>query len=118
MRRSPAQALCPNGSKAPTTNSRRLWTGLTRRLPARARRDVRVPQPRRAGSLQWAARARLGPLPARADARDGGERAVRLTRRAFTRTVVRGGAATLAPRRAAAQPADWPQTVAAAKKEG
>ncbi|HEV8615469.1 MAG TPA: extracellular solute-binding protein [Methylomirabilota bacterium] len=41
-----------------------------------------------------------------------------MNRREFARTVTLGVAVTLAPRRAAAQSADWPQTVAAAKKEG
>ncbi len=42
-----------------------------------------------------------------------------ITRRRFLRGAALGAAATLAPSRGpAAQPADWPQTVAAAKKEG
>ena len=41
-----------------------------------------------------------------------------ITRREFTRTVALGAAATLAPRQAVAQSADWSQTVAAGKKEG
>jgi iron(III) transport system substrate-binding protein len=41
-----------------------------------------------------------------------------MTRRSFTRTIALGAVATLAPRRAAAQSADWAQTVTAAKKEG
>jgi len=42
-----------------------------------------------------------------------------ITRRRFLQGAALGAAATLAPSRGpAAQPADWPQTVAAAKKEG
>src|SRR5688500_16916660 len=41
-----------------------------------------------------------------------------ISRRDFTRTVAFSAAATLAPRRVAAQSTDWSQTVAAAKKEG
>src|SRR5256712_583498 len=80
----------------------------------RARRAVRVQEPRRAGAGRGAAQPRLRALSPGGAAGQGAT--LMLSRRQL---VLGGAAAALArPARAAAQPAEWSALVAAAKKEG
>src|SRR5207245_11137461 len=79
----------------------------------RARRAVRVQDPRRAGAGRGAAQPRLRAISSDAE---GEVATLMLSRRQL---LLGGAAAALArPARAAAQPAEWRELVAAAKKEG
>src|SRR4029077_2803658 len=86
----------------------------------RPRRPVRVPEPRRSLAGRGPTRPGLCALPPGAAAT---VRAVTpLSRRRLLRTIALGGAAAAltraTPARASVTPAEWPQVVAAAKKEG